>query len=137
MERNNKLNAEQINEVIKSYFILERTIQETANHFGFTKSVVGRVVKEYKEIHINGKEDYIEYTKYYYKKNKTTIQSKREAQKVANENTDAKLMAMIMDKIDNLQKSIESHTAGIIKAQHQIDECEFLIGFNNFFNNAE
>ena len=137
MERNNKLNAEQTNEVIKSYFILNRTILETATHFGFSKSVVGRIVKEYKEIHINGREDYVEYTKYYYNKNRTTIQSKREAKKVANESTDAKMMKMILSKIDNLQKSIQSHTDGIIRAQHQIDECEFLIGFNKFFNNAE
>ena len=86
--RNNKLTLEQKLSVIDLYFNGGHTIIEIVGITGFSRSVVGRVVKHHKEKYINGDENYIQYPRHYYRKNKTLITIKRKVTDVLNKEFD-------------------------------------------------
>ena len=86
--RNKKLTLEQKLSVIDLYFNGGHTIIEIVGITGFSRSVVGRVVKHHKEKYINGDENYIQYPRHYYRKNRQLITIKRKVTDVLNKEID-------------------------------------------------
>jgi len=121
---NKKLTEQEKIRVLYNYFTLNHTIKETADILNLSKSVVGRVVKEYKEIIINDRKDYLPYSKYYYKK------------KMARKSTNDTISSM-NELISSIKKGINYHTGLLSSLKKTMNEAIFLLELEKLFKDEK
>jgi predicted DNA-binding protein YlxM (UPF0122 family) len=122
-----ELTSTQKETVINLYFKDEMIITEIADKLNHSKSVVGRVIKEYKEIVLGGNKNYLPYPQHYYRKKL----------KQTNKRVEDEMITKLDDLEISIEEAISKHTDSIIRLNKQLNLIRFISAVDNILGDAE